>query len=259
MPKGTYMLSFGEGACGSARLATNWDTLPLKPSCRNWNKWFLKICLGSWRRTIGRRGKFQMTMISSWIRHCRRSFPMKLAPEARPLQYSKARHLSMRMRCEFPIDVLLWRNFISILQLQKQQPNSPHRCPDICIQINLLCHCKHDTHRIGRVNVDGLDGLPYCFLWRLGKKRLRNMERRFEGLRRSVGSTCGKGYSPGLMWWRVVLTRVHKISSYHGLTIEFMRQRKTSVEDEVNPHLRCAHRVYYYIYWLSSSVLYGVH
>jgi len=38
-----------------------------------------------------------------------------------------------------------------------------------------------------------------AFFEDLEEKKLRNLERRFDGLSRSVGSTCGKGYSPGLM------------------------------------------------------------
>jgi hypothetical protein len=45
----------------------------------------------------------------------------------------------------------------------------------------------------------------------LEKKKLRNLKRRFDSLGRLAGSTCGKGYSPGLMRWRVVLTRVRKV------------------------------------------------
>jgi len=96
-----------------------------------------------------------------------------------------------------------------------------------------------------------------AFFEDLEEKKLRNLERRFDGLGQSVGLTGGKGYSPGLMWWRVVLTRVRRDSSYCGLTIEFTRQRKTSVEDEINPHLRRAHMVHHY--WLASLVLCSVH
>jgi hypothetical protein len=53
------------------------------------------------------------------------------------------------------------------------------------------------------------------------------------------------------------LTRVHKVSSYRGLTVEFTRQRKTSVDDVIGPHLRRACSVYYH--WLSSSVLYSLY
>jgi hypothetical protein len=65
-----------------------------------------------------------------------------------------------------------------------------------------------------------------AFFEDLKKKKLRNLERRFDGLGRSVGLTYGKGYSPELIWRRVVLTRVRKVSSYRGLTIESAHQRK---------------------------------
>ena len=74
---------------------------------------------------------------------------MKLAPEAIPLQYSKARHLSCECAVSFQLTYSYDQrcNFIqvSILLLRGQQPNSLHRCPDICVQIDPLCHCKHDT------------------------------------------------------------------------------------------------------------------
>ena len=37
------------------------------------------------------------------------------------------------------------------------------------------------------------------FFGGLEEKKRRNLERHFDGLGRSVGSTGGKGYSPGLM------------------------------------------------------------
>jgi len=38
-----------------------------------------------------------------------------------------------------------------------------------------------------------------AFFEDLEEKKPQNLERRFDGLGRSVGSTCGKEYSPGLM------------------------------------------------------------
>ena len=166
-------LTYCHLAKGLLGLRGNWDILPLKLSCRNWNKWVLKLGLSSWRRTIERRGKFQMITTSSWItsRHRRRSFPMKLALDARPLSTLRQGIWVCECAVSFQLTYSYDQrcNFISILRLRKQQPNSPHRCQDICVQIDPLCHCKHDTHRIGDVNFNGLDGYC-CLLWRLGRK-----------------------------------------------------------------------------------------
>jgi len=50
-----------------------------------------------------------------------------------------------------------------------------------------------------------------AFFEDLEEKKPQNMERRFDGLGRSVGSTCG---------------RVRRVSSYRGLTIEFYASEK---------------------------------
>ena len=51
-------------------------------------------------------------------------------------------------------------------------------------------------------------------------KKVRSLARRFGESELLVGEPDGKGCSPGLMWWSVVLTRVRRVSSYCGLTIE---------------------------------------
>jgi hypothetical protein len=39
-----------------------------------------------------------------------------------------------------------------------------------------------------------------AFFEDMKEKRLRSLKGRFDGSEGLVGATCGKGYSPGLMW-----------------------------------------------------------
>ena len=79
----------------------------------------------------------------------------------------------------------------------KRQPNSPHRYWDICVETDSLCHCKHDTHRVGGVDIDGLNGLAWgsqtiAFLintgWILGKGDLGSPNRPSELPKRNICS-----------------------------------------------------------------------
>ena len=153
-----------------------------------------------------------LATISSWMtsRHWRKSLPKKLAPDARPFQYSAASKY---------VDVLQGWNWLTCMTNTAAssgffgcRSNDNTHLTDAVIFGSRTTRCA-----VASMTLTGSIGLLVsAFLGDLKDKKLRILNERFDGSERLVGT---KGYSPGLMQWRVVLTTFSRVSSNFGWTV----------------------------------------
>ena len=184
---------------------------------------------------MSRDGKFQMPTISSWTtsRHRRRFFPKKLAPDPRPLQYSTEIREYANILQGWDVLTLTTNTTVSWAFSGCESSDWTY-LTDAVIFASRSTRCAVANMTLTGLASPTLIGLMGSqvsgFFEDLKGEKFRNLNGRFDGSGWLVGAICGKGYSPGLMWWRVVLTRFCKVSSKCGLTIQAYVSGKSNVE-----------------------------